>query len=246
MTPILLLAFGMSGPCGRVLPPGAADCQPKGVPSVLISVTDSQGRPIGAATVAFRVNGSATSILVCDGNCVFLPIAFDAVGRFDVSVTAPGYLTVNRSVIVGSRDGCTPETEDLIAVMMPDRTVGALAGGWETQSLFGRVILRFGDAGEIIGAILFDRTIAGDGNFYISFNNRPIRGVPGQDIGAVTAADPTRTGDAFTFLSDVFGMPIGFEGAVFSPDFLTLTGVLAGNTVVYERLADVPEALRDP
>jgi hypothetical protein len=136
----------------------------------------------------------------------------------------------------------------LTVILAADDTVGALSGVWETDNLFGRTMLRFGGQGEIIGAILFERTIGGDGNFYVSYNNRLIRGAPGQQIFAATAAEPTRNGDVFDFETTTVGSPVGFSNATMSDGSLTLAGTLLGQPVTYTRVADadVPDALRDP
>ncbi len=247
---LVLPGLGMDGQCAIPGIPDGAGCDPLDTPSVRVTVTNDTGDLLPRATIAFRVNGSQPAFITCNGGCVQTPIAFGTVGRFEIVVTAPGYLDGHRTVDVISTDGCRPQTQDLIIVMSEDESVAALAGAWHGDTLFGEISLRFGEQGEIIGAILFDRTIAGDGNFYISYNNRPIRGVPGQDIAFLSATDPTRSGDLFTFVADTLGVPVGFQNAGMSEDFFMLSGRQPGTPegffVTYERLAGIPEALQDP
>lgn len=250
LSAIALPALGMDGQCAIPGLPDGPGCDPVDTPSVRVTVTNQTGDLPRLATIVFRVNGSQPALIDCDNGCVETPIAFGAIGRFEILVTAPGYLDARRTVDVVSSDGCRPQTQDVIIVMSPDETVAALAGAWHGVTLFGEISLRFGEQGEIIGAILFDRTIAGDGNFYISYNNRPIRGVPGQNIAFLSATDPTRSGDFFTFVADTLGVPVGFQNARLSEDFLELTGRQPGTPdgffVTYERLAGIPEPLQDP
>jgi hypothetical protein len=152
-----------------------------------------------------------------------------------------------RNVIVpAASDGCHPVTQNVTILLVPDPTLGALAGAWETNNLYGRTILRFGDAGQIIGAILFDRVVSGDGNLYVAYNGNTIAGAPGQPIIPDTASNPTRFVDTFNFGDQVLGNPIGFENAVMSSDFLTLTGTLSGITAAYTRLPEIPAPLETP
>ncbi|MFQ5501375.1 MAG: carboxypeptidase-like regulatory domain-containing protein [Phycisphaerae bacterium] len=246
---LILTTTGMNGQCDTTSLPGVPDCGLTGQPSVRLTVTDSEGNVLPFANIAFSVNGGEVFVGSCTNECRDFAIAFNAVGRFDILVGAPGYQTSRRMVDVSSSDDCNPDTEDLIVVLSLDNTVAALAGAWEGTTLFGDIVLRFGTDGEIIGAILFDRTIAGDGNFYISYNDRPIRGVPGQPIAFIAASDPTRTGDIFDFTADTLGVPVGFEGARMDAGFATLTGLQPGSPgfpVTYTRLADIPEPLQDP
>jgi len=247
----VVLATGINGQCNGLPLPGAADCGSVGVPSVVVTVTDADGMTLPAATIAFGINGGPpTFTSSCTGNCEAFPIAFNSVGRFDVTVGSPGFVSELQTVTVTSQDGCRPDTANLTFALSADDTVGALAGAWETNNIFGRSILRFGDSGEIIGAILFDRTIDGDGNFYVSFNNRPIRGVPGQLVASVFTTEPTRNGDRFTFLAQALSFPVGFQDATMSSDFMTLVGGLPGlppgTPAVYTRLADIPDPLKAP
>lgn len=245
-----LTAVGMDGQCNTAGFPGLPDCGLTSQPSVRLTVTDPEGNILPFASIAFSVNGGEAFAGSCLNQCRDFAIAFNAVGRFDILIGAPGYQTARRIVNVTSSDDCNPDTEDLIVVLSVDDTVAALAGAWEATTLFGDIMLRFGTDGEIIGAILFDRTIAGDGNFYVSYNDRPIRGVPGQPIAFIAATDPTRTGDLFDFTADTLGVPIGFAGARMDAGFATLTGgqpgAPPGFLVTYTRLADIPDPLGDP
>lgn len=237
----------MTGPCDLFnLPGGQPGCGSGTTASVRVTVSDAEGAILPFAVLTFWVNGGPANVVSCQGECADLPLAFNTIGRFHILVTSPNFLDARRTVDVSGVDQCTPLTENVFVVLAENKTVAVLNGAWRTNNLFGESILRFGEHGEIIGAILFDRTIAGDGNFYISFNDRPIRGVPDQAIGGIDAADPTRTGDRFDFVADTFGIPVGFEDATISKDGFTLTGTLAQTAVTYERLPEVPEPLRDP
>jgi len=240
----------MNGQCNGLGLPGAPDCGSVGVASVIVTVTDPDGATLPAATIAFGINGGQPFFTSCDGNCTDFPIAFNTTGRFDITISAPGRLNEFRMVTVASADGCAPDTQTLTVALSPDDTVAVLAGAWETTNLFGRSILRFGDSGEIIGAILFDRTIAGNGNFYVSYNNRPIRGVPGQLVATAFTQEPIRLGNRFDFFTQTLGFPVGFENATMTPNGLTLVGTLRGlppwTPVVYSRLSNIPEPLLAP
>jgi hypothetical protein len=187
----------------------------------------------------------------CEGGCEDFPIVFNAVGKIDITVFAPGYEVSTRSVTVISNDDCNPVTQTLIMVLEEDLTVAALAGAWRATTVFGQIDLRFDTDGSAIGAILYDRTIAGDGNFYVSYNGNPIRGAPNQNIALQNAADPTRTGDVFDFNGEALGVPIGFITAQMSADFSILSGLQPGAgsqgiAVTYQRLSDIPLQLQDP
>gem|GEM_PF-1609332 len=246
----VVLLTGMNGQCNGLSLPGAPSCGSVGVPSVVVTVTDQDGATLPAATIAFGINGGQPFFTSCEGNCENFPIAFNTLGRFDITVSAPGRLNEFRTATVTSPDGCTPDTQTMTIALSPDDTVAVLAGAWETTNLFGRSILRFGDGGEIIGAILFDRTIAGDGNFYVSYNGRQIRGVPGQLVASAFAQDPIRLGDRFDFSTQTLGFPVGFEDATMTPNGLTLVGTLRGlppgTPVVYSRLSNIPASLLSP
>jgi len=240
----------MNGQCNGLPLPGAPDCGGVGVPSVVVTVTDQDGVTLPAATLAFTINGGQPFFTFCQGDCEAFSMAFNAVGDFDITVSAAGRLTEFRTVMVKSLDECRPETQSLTIALSPNDTVAVLAGAWETVNLFGRSILRFGAGGEIIGAILFDRTIAGDGNFYVSYNGRPIRGVPGQPVASAFAQEPIRIGDRFDFSTQTLGFPVGFQNAAMSANGLTLVGSLnglpPGTPVVYSRLSNIPAPLLDP
>ena len=240
----------MNGQCDGQALPGAPDCGSVGVPSIVVTVTDPDGATLPAATIAFTINGGRPFFTFCEGDCADFAIAFNATGRFDITASAPGRLPEFRTATITSPDDCSPETQAMTIALSPDDTVAVLAGAWETNNLFGRSILRFGEDGEIIGAILFDRAISGDGNFYISYNHRPIRGVPGQLVASAFAQDPIRLGDRFDFSTQTLSFPVGFENATMSPNGLTLVGTLRGlppgTSVVYSRLSNIPEPLLAP
>ncbi len=182
-----LPCLATSGQCDRLLPDGGCPGDP--VASVVLTITDAQGVTLPYANTGFRINGGTLYTGYCAGNCNSVTLAFDVTGRFDIQVSAPGYLTATRSVAVyADSGGCHPVTQNVIVVMQRDATVGALAGAWYTDNYYGRSALRFSERGEIIGAILYNRTIAGDRNFYVAYNGRRIRGVPGQQIWNETAA----------------------------------------------------------
>lgn len=240
----------MTGQCNGLPLPGAPDCGGVGVPSVVVTVTDQDGATLPAATIAFTINGGQPFLTFCEDNCDDFSMAFGAVGDFDITVRAAGRLAESRMVTVEAIDECTPETQSLTIALSPDDTVAALAGAWETVNVFGRSILRFGDNGEIVGAILFDRTIAGDGNFYIAYNGRSIRGAVGQPVSTAFAQEPIRIGDRFDFTAQTLGFPVGFQNATMSSNGLTLVGSLnglpPGTPAVYSRLLSIPAPLLDP
>lgn len=248
---ILPLA-GMNGTCAGIDLPIGNNCGTSDVPSVEVSVVTENGDTLPAATIAFSVNGSQYYVGSCNGDCKNFAIAYDIAGQFNVSVYAPGYQQQNRVVNVGTEsDDCTPVTENEVFVMQEDTTVAVLAGAWRAQSVYGKIDLRFGNNGEAIGAILYDRTVAGDGNFYVSYNGNPIKGVSGQDIAVQAVADPTRVGDVFNFNGQALGVPIGFVDAQLSTDFTQLSGGQPGAQsqglfVTYTRLSSIPDALQAP
>ena len=222
-------------------------CGGDSVAAVVLNITDAQGQTIPSATTSFRLNGGGPYIGSCLGNCNQVTLAFEITGRFDISVSTPGYVTANRTVnVLADEGGCHPVTKQIIVVLERDLTVGALNGAWTTNGWYGLTTLRFGESGEIIGAILYDRTIADDGNFYYAYNGRQIRGAPGQQIWTDDATDPTRSGNIFNFRDNPVSIPIGFENAAISTDYNTLTGTLQGTAATYTRLDEIPAALQDP
>lgn len=243
--------FGMNGTCANINFPIGNTCGTSNVPAVEVTVVDGNGNTLPTATIAFSVNGSQYYVGSCTGDCENFAIAYDTSGQFNVSVISPGYQQVNRVVNVGTEsDGCTPVTENLVLVMQEDTTVAVLAGAWRAQTVYGQIDLRFGNNGEAIGAILYNRTVAGDGNFYVSYNGHAIKGVSGQDIASQSVSNPTRTGDLFNFNGEALGVPIGFIDATMSDDFSQLSGGQPGAQsqglfVTYTRLADIPDALQD-
>ncbi|HPF38285.1 MAG TPA: hypothetical protein P5081_12060 [Phycisphaerae bacterium] len=250
----LPFATGMSGNCPSVnLPGGGSTCGTSNVPSVRLTIVDENGDTLPAATIAFSLNGGQYFVGSCEGDCEDFEIAYDATGQFNISVISPGYLQADRVVNVAADadDDCTPITQDLIVIMKEDTTVRVIAGAWRAQTVFGQIDLRFGANGEAIGAILYDRTVAGDGNFYVSYNGNPIRGVSGQEIAVQAVNNPTRVGDVFNFNGQALGVPIGFIDALITTDFQILSGgqpgaVSQGLFVTYQRLSDIPSALQDP
>ncbi|QDV91675.1 hypothetical protein RAS2_27790 [Phycisphaerae bacterium RAS2] len=246
---LLLPALGMSGgQCGGFSFPPTGECPGDPVPSVVLKVTNGAGQVLPIASISFRVNSVGPFTGICsDGMCNGMVLALDTLGTFSIQVSAPGYLTANHSVtVVAAADGCHPVTQNITIPLQLDNTVAVLAGAWESTNAYGRTIIRFGNNGQVIGAILFDRTIAGDGNFYVAYNNRPIRGAPGQSVVLATANEPTRTLNTVNFVTTTLGYPVGFENAALSADFLSLQGMLAGVPVTYARLSSIPGPLMDP
>ncbi len=250
---ILLLALlvmpslALNGPCDQFdLGPGGQICTAIAVPSVVLTITGADGEAAPTATIAFTINGQMPSIGDCTGTCDDVVLAFEATGRFDIEVSSLGYVAGRRSVVVQlDGAGCHPVTEEITLVLERDQTVGVLSGAWRTSNAWGTSDLRFGANGEIIGAILYNQTAGGDGNFYVAYNGHNIRGVPGQFLFLEQAADPTRSGDVFNFVAASPTIPVGFENAILSADFYTLYGTLSGVPVTYTRLLDIPQPLLD-
>ncbi len=235
---------------GIVNPPGNGnDNCGEGNPAIRLTVSNGGGDVLTGFLVTVEHNNQ-TATGQCLENCANFPIGINLFGTFDLTIERGGYLPHERRVVVGSNDNCNPITQNVIVVLSEDDTVAALAGPWRGDTVFGTIDLRFGEDGEIIGAILYDQTIGGDGNFYVSYNNRPIRGVVGQDIAQVQANDPTRSGDTFDFMANAPGnIPIGFTNAQMSADLLAITGNqpgAPGTQVTYQRLTDIPLQLQDP
>lgn len=242
--------LAMDGQCDLLrIGPGGRVCTAIAVASVVLNVTDAGGDPVPSATITFQVDGGMPVTGTCDGNCGQVVLAFEQVGQFDITIEAVGFLPTTRRVNVELDDaGCHPVTRNVTVTLAADTSVAVLAGVWETNNFFGRAMLRFGEDGEIVGAILFDRTIAGDGNFYIAYNGRSIRGAPGQSIFADNAPEPIRNANIFTWETMTLGSPVGFSNAEMSSDFQSLTGTLQNTPATYNRVspADVPTALLDP
>lgn len=251
LTACLPLAAGMNGNCDGFMLPDVPTCGTSDVPAVQLTIVNDAGQTLPFASIAFAVDQGQYYVGNCNNDCSDFAIAYDVSGRFDIAVIAPGYQQDNRIVNVGTEDDeCTPVTQDIIVVLKEDTTVAVLAGAWRAQTVFGTIDLRFGTQGEAIGAVLYDRTIAGDGNFYVSYNGSPIKGVAGQEIAVQAVNDPTRVGDVFNFNGQVLGVPVGFVDAVLSDDFLALSGAQPGAQsqglfVTYTRLADIPTPLQD-
>jgi len=241
---------GMSGGTCNVDPTNPG-CQTIGNASVRLTLSDDLGIIAPQATIVMQINNGNPLAVKCENGCEDFPIVFNAIGRIDITVFAPGYEVATRSVNVISDDGCNPVTQTLIIVLEEDLTVAALGGAWRAETVFGRIDIRFDTDGSAIGAILYDRSIAGDGNFYVSYNGNPIRGANGQSIAQQNVAEPTRTGDVFDFNGQALGVPVGFSSAQMSADFSILSGLQPGAeaqgiVVTYQRLGDIPLALQDP
>lgn len=249
---ICLLPFcAMNGNCGGiVIGPGGRVCTQIAVASVVLSVRNPSGQVVPTARATFRVGNSQEIISECNGNCGNFVIIYEVAGNFDIDVTSLGLIPENVKVAVSLDEAqCHPVTKSVTVFLDADPTTAALFGVWRaTSGVFGDSILRFGTNGEIIGAILIDRTIAGDGNFYISYNNRAIRGVPNQQIFQGFVQEPTRVGNLFTFETTSLGSPVGFSNASMSADFQTLSGTLGGQPVSYRRLSEteIPNSIRSP
>jgi len=232
-------------------PPTNPGCTPQGVPSITLTVTDAFGFILPTADISFTVDDQNLLSGSCINGCEDFALAFDTLGEFDVSVSAAGYEPRRLIVNVISNDNCTPDTEERIVVLEEDETIGAIAGAWRANTVFGTIDIRFGDDGRAIGAILYDRVAGGDGNIYVSYNANPIRGVSGQQIAVESVQNPTRNGDIFNFDGTALGVPVGFVDAGLTEDFATLVGgqPSAGNqfiNVTYGRLGDIPLPLQDP
>jgi len=165
----------------------------------------------------------------------------------EIDETAEKVRGLGRSALAVPADATDGRAVDAVV----ERTVAALGGAWRAETVFGRIDIRFDTDGSAIGAILYDRSIAGDGNFYVSYNGNPIRGANGQSIAQQNVAEPTRTGDVFDFNGQALGVPVGFSSAQMSADFSILSGLQPGAeaqgiVVTYQRLGDIPLALQDP
>ena len=242
---LLLLALpclALSGQCNdNPLCTGAA------VAAVILKITDSLGNTIPYATTSFLLNSAGPFTGSCDGTCNSVILAYDASGKFEITVAAPGYVSAHQTVNVAlDAAGCHSVTQNLTVVLPVDSTVGALNGAWYSDNAYGASTLRFGEQGQIIGAILYDRTVAGDHNFYFAYNGRQIRGAAGQQTWPDTAPEPTRNGNIFHFRANPVNSPIGFENATLSSDYMTLTGMLNGTAATWTRWKEIPTPLQDP
>ncbi len=243
--------LGMSGGTCTGNPMDPNGCQTTGKASVRLTLTDDFGIIAPQAAISLRINNAAPVLVTCEGGCEDFPVVFNAIGKLDLSIHAPGYLPANRTVNVISNDNCNPVTENLIVVLEEDLTVAALAGAWRAQTVFGVIDLRFNTDGSAVGAILYDRTVAGDGNFYVSYNGSAIRGAPNQSISQHNVSEPTRNGDVFDFNGQALGVPVGFSSAQMSGDFSLISGLQPGAEsqgiiVTYQRLAEIPLGLQTP
>lgn len=246
---LCLVSFSaMDGQCPGG--PGGNACTLIAVPSVVLNIRNAQGQVVQSALTRYRVGNGPVFTTGCNGDCGNFVLTYEAAGTFSIEVSSVGHQPKSTQVGV-SRDeaGCHPVTQNVTVQLVADTTTAVLGGVWRaTSGFFGDSYLRFGTSGEIIGAILLDRTIAGDGNFYIAYNGRAIRGAPGQQIFNAIAAEPTRAGNLFTFETTTLSIPVGFSNAAMSADFLTLTGTLGGQPASYRRLSEteIPNAIRDP
>jgi len=232
-------------------PPTNPGCMPQGVPSITLTVSDVFGFILPTANISFTVDDQNLVSGSCINGCEEFALDFDTLGEYDIFVSAPGYEPRTLIVNVTSNDDCTPDTEERIVVLEEDPTVGAIAGAWRANTVFGTIDIRFGNNGQAIGAILYDRVAGGDGNIYISYNGIPIRGVSGQQIATESVQNPTRNGDIFNFNGTALGVPAGFLDAQLTDDFASLVGVQPGAAnqfinVTYNRLGDIPLPLQDP
>jgi hypothetical protein len=235
------------GGCTAIPNPGGSNCPGDPVPSVILTVNTPQGQAVPSANIIFRVNNGADFGGACNGNCNATTLAVDTLGTFNIQAGAVGYTPAQKTVtVVADSGGCHPVTQLVTITLQLDITAGVLHGSWMTSGAFGQTIIRFGPTGEVIGAILLDRTIAGDGNFYVAYNGKKIRGVPNQPILDATATEPTRAGNIFHFRTTNLSIPVGFENAALSGDFQTLTGMLQGAPVTATRLGTTPTALLEP
>lgn len=247
-----LVAFcAMDGQCsGLIIGPGGQVCTQVAVASVVLNIRNAQGQVVPSAQANFRIGNGPTFTSACNGNCGSFVVVYESVGNFNIDVTSLGQQPKNVQVAVQVDEaGCHPVTKNVTVQLSPDTTTAALYGVWRaTSGVFGDSVLRFGMNGEIIGAILIDRTIAGDHNFYIAYNGRSIRGAPGQQVFQALATEPIRVGNLFTFETTTISSPVGFSNAAMSADFLTLTGTLGGQPASYRRLSEteIPNAIRDP
>lgn len=244
---LAVIALGGAGADCDFMPDEDDSCGDAGIPSVRIKITGEADSVVPFADVRYRFNSTTVVDFACDGTCGEVLLAFDTVGRFDITLRAPGYERLDRTIFVKlDEDDCHPDTEDWVAELTLDDTVGALAGAWYTANVYGESVLRFGDDGEIIGAILYDRQAGGDGNFYIAYNGNEIRGASGQQTQFSLAPAPTRTNDKFDFETTTLSFPIGFSDATMSDQHRKLSGSLTNIPVFYTRLKEIPEPLRDP
>lgn len=244
---LLLPGLGMSGECDQILLPGSQNSASEEVPSVILRIKGADGTTLSRASITVRIDGGSPVEGACDGNCNGIVLAYETTGQFDVTVSAPGYVTwQERITVVTDEDGSHPVTEERTVAMQVDQSVAVLSGCWYASHYTGPLVLRFDNRGRIVGAILYDRMAAGDGNIYVAYNGRQIAGAAGQGVVLGTAAEPTRVGDVFNFSTTTVGFPVGFVDARMSDDCDALTGALGETAIVYARLDETPAALRDP
>lgn len=241
----------MGGDCdGFNIGPGGQPCTAIAVSSVVLDIRNAQNQVVQTATVSFSVDDGEIYSGTCNGNCGAFVLAFEEVGTFDINVKSLGLVPKDITVEVELDEaGCHPVTELVDISLAADNTVAALWGVWRvTSSVYGDAILRFGEGGEIIGAILIDRTIAGDGNFYVQYNGKKIKGAAGQPIQSEIAPEPTRFGNFFNWSTTSLGSPVGFSNATMTSDFQNLSGMLQGTSVAYRRLSlnEIPASILDP
>jgi hypothetical protein len=91
-----LIAFAAVAGCGGaecVIPPCAFPI------AIVLNVRSAAGVTIGNASVEYTVGGHTQS-MPCNGTCYI----GGALGKYDLTVTAPGYTTNSTSVTITGRD----------------------------------------------------------------------------------------------------------------------------------------------
>jgi len=227
--------------------PGQA-CTLIAVASLVLNIRDAQNKAIPYATVVYKRNFDAPVTVTCDGTCDSFVLAWEQPGHFEYRVTSGGYVAATGSADVFMDEaGCHVIGKAHNVVLQRDNTVGVLFGIWTFTNIAGQAtIVRFGEDGAPIGAILTKRVNTGDGNVYVQFNDRKIAGAPGQTVQPSPAPFPARLGTLVNWNTLFGGAPIGFENATLAADFNSLTGTLIGSSATYTRLNEIPAALRDP
>lgn len=228
--------------------PGGQACTLIAVASVVLNIRDAENKPVPNATVVFKRNYDAPVTVTCNGNCDSVVLAYELPGHFEYRVTAGGYVAATGTADVYMDEvGCHVVGKTATVVLQRDTTIGVLFGAWTYTNGAGQTtIIRFGEDGAPIGAILTNRVNTGDKNIYVRFNDKQIAGAPGQPIQFTSCQFPTRFTNIVQWGVIVVGVPIGFENATLATNFNSLTGTLLGGPVTYTRLAEIPAPLRDP
>src|SRR5262245_51546163 len=116
-----MLIFSALGTTGECAPVDNGACPGTPVASVILNIVNAMGQPIPAASIVFTVNGGASFVGSCETNCNAVLLAQDVVGRFDIQVSAIGFLTNTRIVNVpAEEDSCHPVTQNVTMVMQED------------------------------------------------------------------------------------------------------------------------------